>query len=592
MSRFYKTSKPTFVDDVMFKLPFQEIAGVLGKKDGDIDDIYEDIKEFKTSLQTENLSEDDEVVNSAIKGYKDRITQAQDTLQKDYANYNKIVPGIKGISADLEADVFGKFKAAKDNKLAFDKEKEKVSARKGLSGDIKQGYLDELRQNYQAAGALNYDDEKGTFNRIGDLTKELVDDFDEDKYISTVAAGYKSDRKAGSGYRNSEKDSEYWELTGYDKEYIDPSDVRNYLSSSINNTEWDASKRQELYYRSGLRGDELESALAAEKERFIEMGVNKIAFSKTKYDKSVKAKAGAGRAKKVDSNSATFIATPVNNRPSVMTIKDANGAVSTASSPKYGNQSSSIGKYKARYDKGFEAVKIVFGDENMEKFTTAEGTKQMLTNAGEYKGMLNSDAMNSTNVVAMNTAFKSHPVMSGIKYYSDGSQSNLDTDIVSEALQNVSTQFDFGETVITGNGRGTIAAYDKKGSFLDAVEMAGIDLVEAGIVKEQVTQQSVAGTDALGNPTTEMKDVTTNNQVDLPLGNVINALVKNGQASIVTKEYPQVSIDANGTRFLDKKKMVTVRMNMDSNKSIGKVDGQTVEFSFDADKIRVATPQQ
>lgn len=581
MSRFYKTSQPTFVDDVMFKLPFEEIAGTLASKDAGIDQQYEDIAEFKKSLNTDNLSEDDPAINGAIRGYRDQIAQAEQDLSADYANYERIVPRIKGISAKLEADVYGKFKAAKENKDTFDKEKAKIE-KMDIDPEVKEGYLREVREKYAEGGALNYNDDTNSYTRIDEHMRQLAEKFDETAYLSKVAAGYKSDRRASTGYRDKPGNDDYFELTGYSKEFIDPADVRKYLEADIDNTQWAAARRDELRYKNGIKDEAtLEQALAVEKEELIQMGVNKIAFSQTDSRRSVQAKAGAGREKK-DSDTAEFRDVQVNARPGIVDAKTAENL------PTFGKSKNNVAETKARYDKGFNLIKNqIWGDENMQALTTDQGRKQIMAEGAKYTEALNS--LPATDVHSVNTALKSHPTYSALKNYADGTETNISTKDVIGVLNLTANQYDLGEAAITGAGHGTIATYDSKGSFSDALKMAAGYAQESGIVTtvEGTTQQVVPGSElSLKGPQTETVKTKQQVQVDLPQGDVLAGLIKEGRAAIMVKEYGEVKQNQNGSRVLDNEREVVIRLNIDADKTVGNTEGQTVEFSIPASKFK------
>jgi hypothetical protein len=185
MGQFYKGTKATFLDDAMFKLPYELIGKVIEKKDKEVNDSISTLTAYNDKLKADVLEEDNPQARAKIKEYQQRIDGAIQNIQSDAMNYNQVLPEIKKISRDLtkDWDPNGIIGSMESNKKSFLKEKERIADL------VKAGKLDpfiatqeeaKIREKYKADGGLKWNKESDKPENSLDLQDQYYNlDFDE-----------------------------------------------------------------------------------------------------------------------------------------------------------------------------------------------------------------------------------------------------------------------------------------------------------------------------------------------------------------------------------------------------------------------------
>ena len=88
MGRFYETTAPEFIDDAMFKLPYEQMGAVLLAKDAKVGDDIEAQTALGELLKAQGLKVDEPRVNEKIKQYEDKIQQNVDYIRGNVLNYD------------------------------------------------------------------------------------------------------------------------------------------------------------------------------------------------------------------------------------------------------------------------------------------------------------------------------------------------------------------------------------------------------------------------------------------------------------------------------------------------------------------------
>ena len=119
MGRFYQTTAPEFVDDAMFKLPYEQMGAVLLAKDAKVGDDIEAQTALGELLKAQGLKVDEPRVNEKIKQYEDKIQQNVDYIRGNVLNYDPTE--LSKLKREINEDWNrGEIAAIQGNKAAFD----------------------------------------------------------------------------------------------------------------------------------------------------------------------------------------------------------------------------------------------------------------------------------------------------------------------------------------------------------------------------------------------------------------------------------------------------------------------------------------
>ena len=167
MGQFFTQVQPEFIDDNMFRLPYEQMADNLQKKDEAVDSEINKAQSFLDKLKAQGLQVDEPRLGEIKRGYE---AQVEDIVQKIKANpmeYYKYGSDIRQLGRNIESDwTIGEVAAIQGNKAAHDAFVKNVQelASKDNSG-MNQDYVNALI-------ADNLSKYKGVnFKGAGDYTK-------------------------------------------------------------------------------------------------------------------------------------------------------------------------------------------------------------------------------------------------------------------------------------------------------------------------------------------------------------------------------------------------------------------------------------
>lgn len=137
MAQYYKTSKPTYVDDFMYQPPWELAKEVILAKDKRINDQIAGAAELEKVLNFNYLDFDEEKAIQKQMEYRSKIQDLVSKIQEDPENYtrykNELLDTSKSLQADMTtgeiAAITGTFSAAEKFKKDHEKYKEKEGAR-------------------------------------------------------------------------------------------------------------------------------------------------------------------------------------------------------------------------------------------------------------------------------------------------------------------------------------------------------------------------------------------------------------------------------------------------------------------------------
>jgi hypothetical protein len=185
MGQFYRGAEATFLDDAMFKLPYELIGKVIEKKDKEVNDSIDTLTAYSDKLKADVLEEDSPQLRAKIQEYQQRIDKAVQGIQSDPMNYNLQTGEIKALSRDITRDwsSTGQVGTMEGNKKQFLAEKERIADL------VKAGKLDpaiatleeaKIREKYKAEGGLKWNRESQKAENALDIQNQYYKvDFDE-----------------------------------------------------------------------------------------------------------------------------------------------------------------------------------------------------------------------------------------------------------------------------------------------------------------------------------------------------------------------------------------------------------------------------
>jgi hypothetical protein len=185
MGQFYKGAEATFLDDAMFKLPYELMGKIIEKKDKEVNDSIDTLTAYQDKLKADVLEEDSPATRAKIQEYQQRIDSAIGNIQSDPMNYNTQLGNIKAISRDITRDwsSTGEIGSREANKKLFLAEKERIADL------VKTGKLDpaiatmeeaKIREKYKAEGGLKWNKEAQKAENALDIQNQYYKvDFDE-----------------------------------------------------------------------------------------------------------------------------------------------------------------------------------------------------------------------------------------------------------------------------------------------------------------------------------------------------------------------------------------------------------------------------
>jgi len=101
MGQFYKGIEATFLDNAMFKLPYELMGAVIDRKDKAIDDTIGQYQGQLDKLKADVLEQDSPELQATIQKYQNRIDEAIQGITKDPMNYQKYTPQLSTLGREI-----------------------------------------------------------------------------------------------------------------------------------------------------------------------------------------------------------------------------------------------------------------------------------------------------------------------------------------------------------------------------------------------------------------------------------------------------------------------------------------------------------
>jgi hypothetical protein len=182
MGQFYRGTEATFIDDAMFKLPYELMGQVIDKKDKAIDDTIGQYQSYLDKLKADVLEQDSPELRATIQQYQTRIDSAIQGITSDPMNYQKYTPQLNTLGRDItntwsSTGKVGSMEANKKKVLTEYDTLDKLAKEKGYSADYISAEKRKILEKYKG---VEWDEERGKAMgapEIADAYHKL--DFDE-----------------------------------------------------------------------------------------------------------------------------------------------------------------------------------------------------------------------------------------------------------------------------------------------------------------------------------------------------------------------------------------------------------------------------
>lgn len=276
MGRFYNTAKPTFVDDVIYKAPYQLMLGALQAQDANLKEQQEKIDAFSTMGDLLDFTDKDaDKRKEIIEGYRQEANDIAEKINKNPAMYQAYIGDLNRAKRNFEQDVktgslFEMDRAAKRRKEA----RAVLQARldKGnISQDAFEAATEKLDNNYQGHGINQYEESIHVYDQIdeGAFQKGLKE------VINVDTEGTTTTKPQGNGYMIK---------NGEVKTYLTDERLKQIIDSDPTMDKWKREQLQTLtrQFENGRfeSREEMEAEYNNRVEKFKENTIEKLGFEK------------------------------------------------------------------------------------------------------------------------------------------------------------------------------------------------------------------------------------------------------------------------------------------------------------------------
>jgi hypothetical protein len=163
MGQFYKGAEATFIDDAMFKLPYELMGTVIDKKDKEVEGALSANTELNSLIdKISALSPDEPRANEIRQGYSSQIEAITNAIYSDPMNATTYMPKINSLKKQIGLDfTSGEVSKIEANKASYDiweKElKEKIKSKpEQYPPDVVKDLTSKKLGEYKMKGGLGY----------------------------------------------------------------------------------------------------------------------------------------------------------------------------------------------------------------------------------------------------------------------------------------------------------------------------------------------------------------------------------------------------------------------------------------------------
>jgi hypothetical protein len=202
MGQFYRGTEATFLDDKMYKAPYELMATAIDRKDKAIDDTLTKYQEQLDLLKSDNLEQDNPEARRRIAEYQDKIDKAVQGITKDPINYQNYSTELNSLKRKITDDwssqgVFGLMKKNKEDYTKRMKYLDDYLEKNPNEAEYVKKKRDSILAEYQSG--LQYDDKTGKSLGKLDVTSELYKLDTNEEFLKDLKAQGVEYKKTSSG---------------------------------------------------------------------------------------------------------------------------------------------------------------------------------------------------------------------------------------------------------------------------------------------------------------------------------------------------------------------------------------------------------
>lgn len=178
MGQFYKGTEATFIDDKMYKAPYELMGQVIAKKDKEVETAAKAKDELAAMLQANGLKADEARLQEIIGGYTSQVGDISSGIYGDAMNAATYMPKIEELKRKINTDwKMGEVSKIEGNLAAYNADlkdwKEKQKAHPELYTDE---YVDTLaKQSLAKYKGINYKDVNDYQTYTGEAATAMPD---------------------------------------------------------------------------------------------------------------------------------------------------------------------------------------------------------------------------------------------------------------------------------------------------------------------------------------------------------------------------------------------------------------------------------
>lgn len=276
MGKYYKTAKPTFVDDAMYEAPYELMAKALAAKDADFKENEESLAQLgDVGDLLKYMNADEAKRNEIIKTFGDTSTSLSEAMNKSPALADAYGADIrKAQRAWKEEITSGTLRQIHRNEEQKTKLFANIDKRQGVSEESKRLAQAVAMGRYEKQGGV----EGGNFTEDMNIYKEL----DEAKYLKDLKTVINED---GSNYSSeAQGEDDFIVKTGNSTRYIKRKRIEEIVDSDPAIKDWKNEKMQQLEYQAELgeiNKEDIETIFNKDYADFKENTVKKLEFEIT-----------------------------------------------------------------------------------------------------------------------------------------------------------------------------------------------------------------------------------------------------------------------------------------------------------------------
>jgi hypothetical protein len=237
MGRYYETAKPTFVDDIIYKAPYELIARALQTKDLQVEQDNATIDEFDVLGEDKKYTEKDkEKRNAILNEYRAEADKIAQQIQANPQHRSAYMRQIDAAKRKFEKEISTGFLEAADRNYSLrEAERKKIEARTDIGAEQKAVALAQLDHLFKGSDA----EEDNVYQEGMHIYEKL----DEEKFIKDKKAVITAN---SIKTKTNRTDGWYFTTDTGDRKFIEEDKLDDIFENSTGVGKWEKALLQRL----------------------------------------------------------------------------------------------------------------------------------------------------------------------------------------------------------------------------------------------------------------------------------------------------------------------------------------------------------